>query len=366
MAFLDDARAISSASSGNLRVWSLEGTAVDEGIPPFEESISSFAQSSDGKMGAAGLNGEIQLINLEESQLEGALSFEGGEVTALAFHPKGNQLLSANEEGTIILWDVQTEQELDRFEKPDLRVHDLRVHDLTFSPDGRYFLSASDDQTMAMWDLASGDIVQRFDSPTDTINAVAFDPDGRTMAAGFGTFRYEIEGDYQDNNIHLWDVATGEELRQFSGHEGPVVSLAFSPDGGRLLSGSIDNTVRLWDVAGGQEIRRFDGHNGGIFSLAFSPDGQYFASGSPDASVIIWQTETGDLLRRLDDLGGSVSGVAFDPGGERLWSAAGGQIRSWAPILDPDHLLEWAQANRYVRDLTCSEQELYQVGDGCG
>jgi WD40 repeat protein len=154
-------------------------------------------------------------------------------------------------------------------------------------------------------------------------------------------------------------------LGQFSGHEGPVVSLAFSPDGGRLLSGSIDNTVRLWDVDGGREIRRFDGHNGGIFSLDFSPDGQYFASGSPDASVIIWQTESGELLRRLDDLDGSVSGVAFDPGGERLWAAAGSQVRSWTPILDLDHLLEWTQANRYVRDLTCSEQELYQVGEGC-
>jgi WD40 repeat protein len=219
---------------------------------------------------------------------------------------------------------------------------------------------------MILWDVSSSDILQRFNSPTDTINAVAFSPDGRILAGGFGTFRYLIEGDYQDNNIHLWDSESGEEIRQLVGHEGPVTALKFSPDGQTLISGSIDETVRQWEVDSGEQIRRFDGHTGGVFNVSFSPDGEYAASGAADATIILWHVPTGNPLRQLSGHEGVVHHASFEQGGERLWSAAeDGQLRSWNLSLDLDELLAWAKANRYVPEFSCNQRAQYRIEPLC-
>jgi WD40 repeat protein len=101
------------------------------------------------------------------------------------------------------------------------------------------------------------------------------EPDGQTLASGSG----DILGS-GDNTVRLWDVATGRELRQLTGHTEGVRSVAISPDGQTLASGSGDKTVRLWDVATGRELRQLTGHTDYVISVAISPDGQTLASGS--------------------------------------------------------------------------------------
>jgi WD40 repeat protein len=101
----------------------------------------------------------------------------------------------------------------------------------------------------------------------------------------------------------LWDLATGQEVRQFTGHTRAVRSVAMTPDGKYVVSGgSWDGTVRLWDLATGQEVRRFTGHEYAVTSVAVTPDGKYVVSGSgesslfsnPDNTVRVWYI--GDLL----------------------------------------------------------------------
>ena len=146
---------------------------------------------------------------------------------------------------------------------------------------------------------------------TSYVDSVAFSPDGRQVLSGSS-----------DNTVKLWDTATGREIRTFSGHSEDVSSVAFSPDGRQVLSGSWDNTVKLWDTATGREVRTFSGHSQSVSSVAFSPDGRQVLSGSEDNTVKLWDTATGREIRTFSGHSENVSSVAFSPDGRQVLSGS--------------------------------------------
>ncbi len=115
---------------------------------------------------------------------------------------------------------------------------------------------------------------------TGFVTSVAFSPDGKTLASGSG-----VLGPRFDTPIKLWDINTGKELKTLSGHTGWVSSVVFSPDGKTLASGSFDKTIKLWDVTSGQVLRTLSRHTFPVFSVVFSPDGKTLASGSLDSTI---------------------------------------------------------------------------------
>jgi WD40 repeat protein len=154
------------------------------------------------------------------------------------------------------------------------------------------------------------------------VGSVAFSPDGKTLASGSA-----------DHTIKLWDVTSGTELRTLIGHSETVTSVAFSPDGKILASGSFDHMVKLWDVSTGTPLRTLTvGHPYPVTSIAFSQDGKTLVSGSYDSTVTIWEVSTGRALRTLMIEQGhpNVLSVAFSPDGKTLASGSSDStVRIW-------------------------------------
>jgi hypothetical protein len=158
-----------------------------------------------------------------------------------------------------------------------------------------------------------------FEGHADSVWAVAFSPDGGRVLSGS-----------LDRTLRLWDVATRAELRRFEGHAEGVTSVGFAPDGRRALSAGLDGTARVWEVDTGREVGRFDGHGGRVLAVAFTPDGRHAVSCGEDQSVRLWEVESGREQRRFLGHARWVNAVAVSPDGQALLSGAeDGTARVW-------------------------------------
>jgi energy-coupling factor transporter ATP-binding protein EcfA2 len=116
---------------------------------------------------------------------------------------------------------------------------------------------------------------------TESVSSVAYSPDGTRIVSGS-----------RDKTLKVWDAATGQETLTLTGHTAGVSSVAFSPDGTRIVSGSDDKTLKVWDAATGQELLSLPGHTDEVTSVAFSPDGTRIVSGSYDKTLKVWDGST--------------------------------------------------------------------------
>jgi len=146
---------------------------------------------------------------------------------------------------------------------------------------------------------------------TPDVHSVAFSPDGKRIVSGSG-----------DNTLKVWDAESGAELMTLRGHKEYVKSVAFSPDGKRIVSGSWDNMLKVWDANSGAELMTLRGHVSYLESVAFSPDGKRIVSGGWDVTLKVWDADSGDELMTLRGHRGDLRSVAFSPDGKRIVSGS--------------------------------------------
>lgn len=185
---------------------------------------------------------------------------------------------------------------------------------------------------------------------TNFVSSVAMSPDGQ----------YVVSGSW-DHSVRVWSLQTSQCVATLQGHTSDVESVAVSPDGQHVVSGSGDGTVRVWVLLTGQCMTTLRGHLGLVSSVAVSPDGQHIVSGSWDYTVRVWTLLTGQYLRTLHGHTRGVFGVAVSPDGQhivsggwdntvRLWSLPTGQcmrtlqghsgnVRSVAVSPDGQHIV---------------------------
>lgn len=143
------------------------------------------------------------------------------------------------------------------------------------------------------------------------VNSVAFSPDGQILATGS-----------DDKTIKVWNLKTRQKIHTLNGHYGWVWAVAIAPDGKTLASAGADKTIKLWNLATGEQIRHIQGHSQGVTSIAFSPDSKTLASGSLDKTIKLWNLETGKEIRTLQGHNNAVANLAFSPDGKTLASGS--------------------------------------------
>jgi WD40 repeat protein/serine/threonine protein kinase len=165
-----------------------------------------------------------------------------------------------------------------------------------------------------------------FEGHAGFVTSVAYSPDGYRLATGS-----------EDKTIRIWDATTGAVMHLLQGHAEAVRSLKYSPDGQCVASGSDDHFVKVWSATTGRELVTLGSHAKAVRGLTYSPDGQRIASGSDDHSVKVWDTATGRELRTFKEHAGPVTCLAYSPDGRciasgsrdktvKVWEAATGRV----------------------------------------
>ena len=290
-AFAPDGRTIAtSGDDGTVRVWRLPIA----GVLRAGSDLADGTFSRDGRRVAiATTGGTIDVLDAATRRRTARIVARG--VARLAVAPDGSGIVAREADGTVRAWSLARRREPVTI----ARLQD-EVLDVDYSPDGRAVALATGAGTVRLVDL-SGRLLREFrDASAGPLVAIAFSPDGRSIAAG----------DSQSNAIVVVDRRSGRRLRRIPVDEGGPYSVAFSPDGARLITGG-DGGAAIRDLATGRLLRRLGGHRSTVKSVSYDARGELVATADEDGATRLWEARSGELLTTFAGRVASFGGEAF-------------------------------------------------------
>jgi len=269
------------------------------------------------------------------------LSGHGAAVIEVAFAPQGSELLTVDRDGEVRSWQPA----VDNRSNVHARVGGGHLVDAVVSGDFSRLATVDQAGVVQVWELERGSQVRAFDAVENSSQAVALSADGRLVAAGNGA------------DALVWDVDSGElvqameghwsdaeEQGEWLGHDDVVTSLAFSPDGELLASGSADTTIVFWELETGEPAGRSEGHWATVTALTFEPEGDLVLSGGRDNKVRNIRVAGGKSTATYQGHLSAVYSTAYGRDEATILSASGdGTVRLWETINSRLLHIEWSR-----------------------
>jgi WD40 repeat protein len=342
----------------------ISGSSIASYLSAFvhNDEVTAAAFSPDGKRIITGSwDKTAQIWDTVNGEPLGKPIKLDDEVEAISFSPDGGQVLTVEQNGTALLWEGYTGEPLGRLivkddgnysrflalshdgqrvlfqgSNADALIFDRlsgksigKPIDLgasttaKFSPNGKIVLTATHGETR-LWDALTGEPLcnPMRDNKDTKVTDIAFSPDGGQVLTG-----------HEGGDAFLWDGMTGESLGIRMQHQDVVTAVSFSPDGKLMLTCSRDNTARLWYRSTGYPIGYTMKHDSEIVVAAFSPDGKQIVTGSIDGSIRLWNGLNGQPLSRFMKHQKGVSSVVFSPDGRQILTGSyDNTARLWSSL----------------------------------
>lgn len=301
------------SGDASARIWEMGGGSTREGIRSVKtlphgtdprdkknKDVTTLEWSSDGQFLATGSYDGVARVWARTGALLHTLRKHSGPIFSLKWNKRGNYILSGSYDTTAIVWDVSQPksdpvvQQFTDHEAPALDV-DWR--------DNESFASCSTDKNVHIYRIGVPTPLKVYKGHTDEVNAVKWDPSGKFLASCS-----------DDCTAKIWEVESERPgpLYDFTSHSQEIYTVKWSPTGlgssnpsmqSLLATASFDGTVRLWNLRDGSCYRVFNRHRDSVYSVAFSPSGEFLASGSLAGQMYIWNIEQGAPVKSFKGSG---------------------------------------------------------------
>ncbi|KAF9511707.1 hypothetical protein BS47DRAFT_1318798 [Hydnum rufescens UP504] len=320
--FSPDGKYLATGAKRTTQIYDVKTGAIrcvleDEGASKTDDLyIRSVCFSPDGKYLATALEDKkIRVWDIAKREIR--IAFEGhtDDIYSLDFSRDGKFIVSGSADRTARIWDVATGT-CKTLAITEPETTDACLTSVAISPDGRFVAAGSLDMLVRIWDIASGALVERLKGHKDSVYSVAFHPDGRGLVSGSldKSLKYwditsvlkeptqtvvglSESSTVASNSVPIVGAEEGGEMGStcavaFTGHTDYVLTVAVSPDGAWVASGSKDTGVQFWNPADAQAQVILHGHKNSVISIDLSPTGGVLASGSGDWFVRVWSYTT--------------------------------------------------------------------------
>lgn len=282
-----------------------------------KQSNTSGPGNGNGQEPNQGLSDSVDYTQWQLPEGAKARLGKGEIIGNIAFSPEGNRLAVTSAIG-IWIYDVRPGKEKELNLITGFRYHPSAV---AFSPDGTTIASGSQNGSVQLWNVRTGTLITKLLGHPWEITTIAFSHDGNTLATGNGI----LDRTHKEvPEIRIWNIQTKELITILKGHLDSITDIAFSPDDKTIASASADETARLWNAHTGQYITTLKGPSklksdiSTITSIAYSPDGKTIATGCLTNSVRLWNTQNGEYIKTIRGRYAGIDSLAYSPDGTSI------------------------------------------------